>query len=93
MSNPVLVIVAILTLAAVYVLLPRAAHVFGRYRRARVLTCPEKGSKATVSIDASRAAITSAFGRPILRAQQCSLWPERQQCAETCLRLPEVDTA
>ena len=68
MSNPGIVITAILALAALYVLLPRVAHVLGRYRDARVLPCPETGAKAELAIDASRAAFTSAFGRPRLRA-------------------------
>ncbi len=92
MSDPGLVITAILALAALYVLLPRVTHVLARYRVARVLPCPETGAKAELGIDASRAAFTSAFGRPHLRAKQCSLWPERKGCAEGCLRLPEVQT-
>jgi hypothetical protein len=91
MSDPGIVITAILALAALYVLLPRVGHVLARCRDARVLPCPETGAKAEISIDASRAAFTSAFGRPRLRAKQCSLWPERKGCAESCLRLPEVD--
>ncbi len=91
MSDPGIVITAILALAALYVLLPRVGHVLGRYRDAQVVPCPETGAKAELVIDASRAAFTSAFGRPRLRAKQCSLWPERKGCAERCLRLPEVE--
>ncbi len=92
MSDPGIVIIAILALAALYVLLPRVTDILARYRRAWVLSCPETGAKAELGIDASRAAFTSAFGRPRLRAKQCSLWPKRKGCAEGCLRLPEVES-
>ena len=92
MSNPGILIVAILALAGLYVLLPRAAHIFARFREVRILPCPETGGKADVAIDASRAALTSVLGRPKLRATGCSLWPERRDCAEGCLRHPEVET-
>ena len=91
MSDPGIVITAILALAAFYVLLPRVAHVLGHYRDVRVLPCPETWTKAELVIDASRAAFSSAFGRPRLQAKQCSLWPERKDCAESCLRLPDVE--
>ncbi len=92
MDNPGIVIVAILTLAALYVLLPRVTHILTRYRQAWNLPCPEAGKQADVAVDASRAAYTSAFGRPLLRAKGCSLWPARMNCAEGCLRAPEVET-
>ncbi len=91
MSNPGILIVAILALAGLYVLLPRAAHIFARFREARILPCPDTGAAADVSIDASRAALTSAFGRPKLRATGCSLWPARRDCAEGCLQHPDVE--
>lgn len=86
MSNPWTVITAILALAALYVLLPRVVDTFLRYRRSKVLRCPETGREAEVGIDASRAAFTSAFGEPLLRATQCSLWPERRGCGQGCLK-------
>ncbi|MBI4842515.1 MAG: hypothetical protein HY803_15890, partial [candidate division NC10 bacterium] len=85
-------VVAILALAGLYVLLPRVAHIFGRYREARALPCPDTGTKADVSIDASRAAFTSTFGRPKLRATGCSRWPARRNCAEGRLQHPDVET-
>lgn len=92
MSDPGLLIIAILALAGLYVLLPRMAHIFGRFRDARTLPCPETGAKADVAIDAQRAALTSVLGRPKLRATGCSLWPARRNCAEGCLQHPEVET-
>lgn len=91
MSHPWVVMIAVLAVAALYVLMPLVADTFRRYRNSRLLRCPETGGKAEVGIDASRAAFTSAFGRPLLRVKMCSLWPERAQCRQDCLGLPEVE--
>lgn len=92
MGNPGIVIAAILALAAVYVLLPRMAHILGRYWEPRVLACPEAGNTADLSIDAPRAAWTSVFGRPRLRVIRCSLWPARRGCGQACMQQPDVET-
>lgn len=92
MSDPVTVIVAVLALAALYVLLPRIGHIFSRYRDTRTLPCPETGVTAEVTIDASHAAFTSAFGQPRLRTKGCSLWPARKDCGRSCLHQPGVET-
>ena len=86
MYIPLMTVAAILALAAVFVLLPVIAHTFQRYRKKKVLKCPETGELAEVDIDASRAAFYSAFGEPLLRAKNCTLWPKRKGCSEDCLR-------
>lgn len=91
MSQPWIVVIAVLAAALLYVLAPVVADTFRRYRSKRMLRCPETGGQAEVGIDASRAAVTSAFGRPHLRAENCSLWPEKEQCKQECLTLPEVE--
>jgi hypothetical protein len=85
MSNPGLVLVAILALALLYVLIPLMADTLRRFRGPRMLSCPEAGGEAEVGIDASHAALTSAFGTPSLRVRHCSLWPERERCKQDCL--------
>ncbi|MEE9154501.1 MAG: hypothetical protein V3U42_10465 [candidate division NC10 bacterium] len=85
MSTPWLVIIAILTVAALFVLIPIVTHTFLRFRSAKHLRCPETAAAAEVGVDASRAAFSAAFGQPRLRVTHCSLWPERQDCAQACL--------
>ena len=75
MSAPLMTLLAILALAMVYVLVPIAAGVFARYRRARTLRCPEGGLLAQVQMDARHAALTAVTGAPELRVSDCSLWP------------------
>jgi hypothetical protein len=77
---------AIITLAAVFVLLPVVVLTFQRYRKKRVLRCPETKTLAEVDIDAPRAAFSSAFGKPLLKVKNCSLWPKRKGCDEECLK-------
>jgi hypothetical protein len=85
MSNPGLVLVAILGVALLYVLMPLVVDTLRRYRSPSMFSCPETGGRAEVGIDASHAALTSAFGRPLLRVKSCSLWPERERCNQNCL--------
>ncbi|MBI2371269.1 MAG: hypothetical protein HYV08_13740 [Deltaproteobacteria bacterium] len=89
MSDPGMVVGAILALAFLYVLLPLVLTTVARYRGSRALQCPETGGLAAVSVDAVQAGVTSAFGKPRLRVSRCSLWPNRWDCGQGCLRLPE----
>ena len=85
MSHPWIVLVAVLAVALLYVLMPLVADSFRRFRTPRALRCPETGATAQVGIDASRAALSSAFGQPLLRVKNCTLWPERDRCDQHCL--------
>ncbi len=91
MSAPWVVIAAIIAVAVGYVLLPVVADTFRRFRTKRSLRCPVTGGEAEVGINAGRAAWTSAFGRALLRVKNCSLWPERKNCRQDCLHLPETE--
>jgi hypothetical protein len=93
MNHPWIVLAAVLAVALLYVLIPLVTDTFRRFRSARMLRCPETGGQAEVAIDASRAALTAAVGRPQLRAEDCSLWPERAGCQQACLEEPGVEMA
>jgi hypothetical protein len=88
MSAPFLTLLAIAGVAILYVLVPIAADTFARYRKRRAVRCPETGLVADVQIDARHAARTAVSGSPELRVEDCSLWPGRKGCAETCVRPP-----
>lgn len=85
MDKPVLVGAAIVILGAVYVLPLVVLEAWERFRRSRVVTCPETGLPASVGVDAGHAAMTAAWGRPDLRIAACSRWPERAGCDQRCL--------
>ena len=61
-----------------------------RYRGTRVITCPETGHGEAVQVDAPHAAWTNLTGHGHLRLDSCTRWPERQGCAESCLRQIEA---
>ena len=91
MSAPWIVIVSILAVALLYVLLPLVTDTFLRFRGRKLLRCPVTGERAVVDVDARRVALSSAFGRVLLKARSCSLWPEKEGCAQDCLHLPEIE--
>jgi hypothetical protein len=86
MTNPGLVIIAIVALAAIYVLFPVIFPVLRRFCGARALRCPESGESVEVWLDGQYAVLSSTIGKPHLRVKDCSLWPERGSCEQGCLR-------
>jgi hypothetical protein len=84
MNHPLLVIFAILTLGALYVVLPVVAEAYRRYRGAKRPVCPETGEPAEITLDARHAALTAALGRPHLHVESCSRWPESHGCDQRC---------
>ena len=85
MNSPFIVLGAIAALGLLYVVTPVMLHAFMPYRKVRTLLCPEKSTDANVAIDAPRAAITAARGITQLRVRNCSYWPEKRGCAQSCL--------
>src|SRR6266508_5447295 len=57
---------------------------YGRFRGARVVTCPETGKSVAVEVKAAKAALSATFNEPELRLSSCSRWPERQDCGQEC---------
>ncbi len=83
-----LILLGIVVLAGLYVVLPVAATTFSHYRRPWRLRCPNEGATAQIRVDATRAAIGEALGRPALEVARCSLWPRLRLCPQACLALP-----
>ena len=86
--NAWLVLLALAVLAALYVVTPVVAAAVSHYRRYRRLRCPVEGVEARLKVDAGRAAIGEAFGRPALHVERCSLWPKHWPCQQACMDLP-----
>ena len=88
----------VMTLLTVYIVVGAvviAAAVFAvvafvkrylQYRGKRVITCPETHCHEAVELDASLAAMSSLLDRPDLKLANCTRWPERQDCAQDCIR-------
>jgi hypothetical protein len=56
------------------------------YRGTRVVVCPENREVAAVEVDALHAAWSAPQGRPELRLEDCTRWPEKAGCGQDCLR-------
>src|SRR5262245_52589475 len=62
-----------------------AVAAWRRWRGTRLVTCPETGLPAAVDMDLRHAIGGSIVGRPDLRLRDCSRWPEKRRCGQTCL--------
>ncbi len=80
-------LVLCLVVVSFILLLPALWHrsIYNRYSGSRPVTCPENQQPAVVSIDARHAAATEMDGRGDLRLSDCTRWPERSKCDQTCL--------
>jgi len=87
----------ILILSAVVALLAfmgaQAVIAWRRWRGTRLITCPETRRPAAVEMDLSHAVLGSLAGRPDLRLRDCTRWPERKACGQTCLAQIEESPA
>jgi hypothetical protein len=85
MSNLFSALVPIVAVGALYVVVPVVANTYRRFRGPRTVTCPETNQPADIELDSVHAAAGAAFGKPDLRVERCSRWPERHECGQECL--------
>jgi hypothetical protein len=57
----------------------------------RIITCQETQNPAAVDVAAAEVVIGAFLADPTLRLQECSRWPEYQDCGQECLQQIEVD--
>jgi len=91
MNIPTLILaaIAVLMIVAVAFGLTMALCSYLRYRGKRVITCPETANHAAVHANVVNAAREAAFGKHHICLDQCSRWPERQNCGQACL--PQIE--
>lgn len=56
-----------------------------RYCTRKLVRCPESGAIGLVDIKEETPGPDEVTARPLLRVKNCSLWPERIDCASGCL--------
>ena len=81
----VVYVMALLILGALFLLLSAAATAYLKFRGTRLVNCPETKEPAAVEVDAKYAVFTASVGEQGLRLNDCSRWPERQDCGQECL--------
>jgi hypothetical protein len=68
----------------------RGLRGFLRARGKRLVTCPENHRAAAVELDAKGAGLKAFRGGDYLCLQDCSRWPEKQNCDQECLSQVEA---
>ena len=81
----VLGVAVLVGLGVLFVFGRRLAGAFLRYRGTRVVVCPENREMVAVQVDAGHAALSAPQGRPELRLESCTRWPEKAGCGQECL--------
>ncbi len=62
-----------------------------KFRGQRLVTCPETHQPVAVNVAAGEVAMGAFLNEPTLRLNQCTRWPERQNCGQDCLSQVEAD--
>ena len=81
-----LLIAGIVALGFCCIVLPYMLARYRRFRYRKILTCPETQGLVEVALESRRAFFTGIFGKPVVRAKSCSLWPRKKGCAEGCVK-------
>jgi hypothetical protein len=81
----VLGVAALVGLGVLFVFGRRALTAWLKYRGPRVVECPENHEMVAVEVDAPHAAWSAPQGRPDLRLEDCTRWPEKAGCGQECL--------
>lgn len=79
--NTLSMLAAVLGMGGLFVFLPMAS----RYRHKNVVTCPEADQPAEILVDA-RVPSLSGTKKKALTVRNCSLWPKRRGCTQSCVR-------
>jgi len=61
------------------------SKMFSRARGRRVVICPDNHRAANIELDARHAVAMQIVGNPVRKIQDCSRWPDRQNCGRECL--------
>ena len=81
----VLGVAVLVGLGVLFVFGRRAVGTWLKYRGTRVVECPENHQMVAVEVDAHHAAWSTPQGRPHLRLEDCTRWPEKAGCGQDCL--------
>jgi hypothetical protein len=84
------IIALLFIVGSLYLLLRVGVGSYFKFRGKRLVTCPENRATAAVEVDARHAGVSATFGQLELRLQECSRWPERQNCDQRCLTQIEM---
>jgi hypothetical protein len=80
-------IVSLIAVVAVATFATRFVAAWFQLRGTRVLVCPETNAPVGAELELGKAAFAVALGQePILHLSDCTRWPERAGCDQSCLQ-------
>lgn len=79
--NSLVKMLARLALGRSYVFRPMAS----RYRHKQIIKCPESGQPAQILVEALPSATSRPRKKP-LSIRNCSLWPAKKDCTQSCIK-------
>ena len=85
MATFIYTLVAAAFLLALFFVIRRFLQSYLKFGGKMIVTCPETQQTVGVEVNRKLAALTSAFGEQTLTLQNCTRWPERQNCGQECL--------
>ena len=86
MSTPILLTLAVATVALTYIVAGPIVMFIKPYLRTRMVRCPRERVDAEVSVNAVGAALSRAYSAPRLTAWRCTLLGPGKSCDSACLR-------
>ena len=76
----------IINFIAITIAIPTLINTYRRYRRGKLVVCPEKQRQATIALSPKIAAMSAVFIPHELRiVKACSLWEGAPQCNHACV--------
>jgi hypothetical protein len=81
----VLGVAVLVGLGVLFIFVRRLTAAWLKYRGTRVVVCPENREMVAVQVDAGHAVLSASQGRPDLRLESCTRWPEKSGCGQECL--------
>lgn len=90
-ASATLLVVAVLTSAALVKQAGRLLRSIWRFRGTRLVVCPQTNAPAAVRVDAWSAAWAEMMRDQSIALADCSRWPARRFCRQTCLGHVKTD--
>ena len=91
LTNLIFAAILVLVIGVVVFGVAVAFRTILRYRGQRLVTCPETHQPAAVHVNVAKAASKRILGKQEIRLDQCSRWPEKENCGQECLSQLRAD--
>ena len=81
-------LIALLVVAAAYLVhrVLVGGHEFRKFFGKMLVTCPENHQTVAVKVASGRAALSAMVGKEHVELNQCTRWPEKEDCDQACVR-------